>query len=283
MKTCSPSVRHSAVTLAVAATLLGACSTGPIPRSGGYYQDDGPDETPRDVSQIPDAVPRHEPLASTGNKPYTVFGVNYVPLADARDYRERGIASWYGKKFHGRRTSSGEPYDMYAMTAAHRTLPLPSYVRVTNLQNGRSVIVRVNDRGPFLHNRLIDLSYAAASRLGVIGTGTAMVEVQVVSPGAPVASPERSAVSAIGNARTADRPPRLMLQVGAFAQRENALAIHDRLKAAGFTPIRVEPATTATHSVFRVRIGPIASVEQGDRLVADVARHGIPDAILVID
>jgi hypothetical protein len=132
--------------------LLSACGT--VPRSGGYYEDDGPDATPpADIAGIPDAVPKTEPRSLSGNKPYVVFGVTYTPLAETGDYRERGIASWYGKKFHGKRTSSGEPYDMYAMTAAHKTLPLPSYVRVRNLQNNRSVLVRVNDRGPFLHGR----------------------------------------------------------------------------------------------------------------------------------
>jgi len=143
--------------------LLAACAT---PR-GGYYQDDGPHARPRvDVSQVPDAVPRHEPANARNAQPYKVFGVSYRPLTTASGYRERGVASWYGKKFHGRKTSNGETYDMYAMTAAHKTLPLPSYARVRNLNNDRSVIVRVNDRGPFLDNRLIDLSYAAAHRLG---------------------------------------------------------------------------------------------------------------------
>ena len=136
-----------------------------------------------DVSKIPDAIPKQEPRAATGNKAYTALGVRYTPMADARGYRERGVASWYGKKFHGRPTSSREPYDMYAMTAAHKTLPLPSYVRVRNLQNGRAVVVRVNDRGPFLHDRVIDLSYAAAHKLGIVGTGTGLIEVEAVEPG----------------------------------------------------------------------------------------------------
>jgi rare lipoprotein A len=170
--------------LAGAALLLSGC--GSMTRSGGYYQDDGPHErAPVDVSAIPDAVPRHEPYRAANSKPYTVLGVGYTPLADARGYRERGIASWYGKKFHGKPTASGESYDMYAMTAAHRTLPLPCYVRVRNLENGRSVVVRVNDRGPFLHNRLIDLSYSAAARLGIVDRGTGIVEVEVVGPESP--------------------------------------------------------------------------------------------------
>lgn len=269
-----------------AALLVGACST--LPR-GGYYQDDGPDARPPiDVMRVPDAVPRVEPLSEKGNKPYTVFGVAYTPLADARGYRERGIASWYGRKFHGHRTASGEPYDMYAMTAAHRTLPLPSYARVRNLENGRSVVVRVNDRGPFLHNRLIDLSYTAAARLGMLGTGTAMVEVESVAPErAPTTTAAAPRLQII---RTADAapidapPPRLSVQVGAFSRYENATSLRDRLLRAGFSPIYIQkPAAGAGTPVYRVRIGPIATVERGDELVAEVAHFGVPDALLVVD
>ncbi len=152
-------------------------------RGGGYYQDDGPGELPpANLDQIADAEPRLEPLARAANNPYTVFGQQYVPRRTLAPYRQRGIGSWYGRKFHGQRTSSGEIYDMYGMTAAHTTLPIPSYARVTNLANDRSVIVRVNDRGPFLAGRLIDLSYAAAYKLGYIGAGSASVEVASITP-----------------------------------------------------------------------------------------------------
>ena len=152
-------------------------------RGGGYYQDDGPgDNPPANLAQIPDAEPRVERLARGANKPYTVFGHEYVPYRKLTPYRKRGIGSWYGRKFHGQRTSSGEIYDMYAMTAAHTTLPIPSYARVTNLGNGRSVIVRINDRGPFLNGRLIDLSYAAAYKLGYVNAGSAKVEVDSIMP-----------------------------------------------------------------------------------------------------
>src|SRR5689334_21992480 len=178
--------------LALAAVLLAACAskTGPRPgagastgspqsKSGGYYLDDGPGANPpANLEQIPDAVPRLEPLHRFANRPYSVFGRDYVPATELRPYHERGIASWYGRKFHGVSTSTGEPYDMYAMTAAHPTLPLPSYAKVTHVATGRSVIVRVNDRGPFLHGRVIDLSYAAASRLGFLREGSAEVEVR---------------------------------------------------------------------------------------------------------
>jgi rare lipoprotein A len=151
-------------------------------RGGGYYQDDGPgDNPPANLDQIEDAEPRIEPLHRYANNPYTVFGLQYVPYRTLTPYRQRGIGSWYGRKFHGQRTSSGEPYDMYAMTAAHATLAIPSYARVTNLANGRSVIVRINDRGPFHSGRLVDLSYAAAYKLGYSAAGSASVEVESIT------------------------------------------------------------------------------------------------------
>ncbi|HEY4542118.1 MAG TPA: septal ring lytic transglycosylase RlpA family protein [Noviherbaspirillum sp.] len=150
---------------------------------GGYYMDDGPgDAPPEGLLQTPDAEPRIEPYAKRGNKPYVVFGKTYTPITDDTPYKERGRGSWYGKKFHGQKTSSGELYDMYKMTAAHPTLPIPSYVRVTNVENGRQVIVRVNDRGPFLAGRIIDLSYTAALKLGYLNKGHAMLEVERLLP-----------------------------------------------------------------------------------------------------
>ncbi|MFH1044699.1 MAG: septal ring lytic transglycosylase RlpA family protein [Pseudomonadota bacterium] len=158
-------------------------ASAPRASRGGYYQDDGPgDNPPANLDQIEDAEPRIEPLNRYANNPYTVFGQQYVPYRALAPYRQRGSGSWYGRKFHGQRTSSGEPYDMYAMTAAHATLPIPSYARVTNLGNGRSAIVRVNDRGPFHSGRLIDLSYAAANKLGYAGSGSASVEVESIMP-----------------------------------------------------------------------------------------------------
>ena len=266
--------------------LLAACGT--VPRGGGYYEDDGPHDRPHiDISKIPDAVPKAEPLAATGNKPYTVFGVSYQPLASARGYRERGVASWYGKKFHGKRTSAGEAYDMYAMTAAHKTLPIPSYVRVRNLQNGRSVVVRVNDRGPFLHNRVIDLSYAAAARLDILATGTGLVEVEAIDVGAPATITAR-AVQIIPMAEAAEpqaealAAPKLAVQVGAFAQADNAQALRTRLEQAGL-PVYVQPPIDGGPSLYRVRLGPIDNVEQGDHLVAEAARQGITDAVIVVE
>ncbi|MFL6623885.1 MAG: septal ring lytic transglycosylase RlpA family protein [Sulfurifustis sp.] len=292
------STRNVLCALAAVATLaLGAC--GYVPRNSGYYEDDGPPaRTPVDVLKVPDAVPRDEPPSAKGNDPYTVFGVRYVPLTDGRGYRERGVASWYGRKFHAKRTSSGESYDMYAMTAAHRTLPLPTYVRVRNLQNGRSVIVRVNDRGPFLQNRLIDLSYSAAARLDMLGTGTALVEVESIGPSpAPITVAANAKTSLISTAEAAptdaaaDTPgasaPRLAVQVGAFQRYENAVLLRERLERAGFASVSIqstpaEPARGAT-PLYRVRIGPVPNVERGDQLVAEVARLGMTDALLVVE
>nr|WP_040719565.1 septal ring lytic transglycosylase RlpA family protein [Oxalobacter paraformigenes] len=152
-------------------------------KGGGYYLDDGPmDEVPDNLLDVPDAEPRVEKLARGPNKPYVVFGQSYVPMTQMSEYRKRGIGSWYGKKFHGQKTSSGEPYDMFKMTAAHPTLPIPSYARVTSLETGKQVIVRVNDRGPFLSNRLIDLSYTAAYKLGYLEKGSGQVEVELLLP-----------------------------------------------------------------------------------------------------
>jgi rare lipoprotein A len=181
--------QHAA--LALVAMLLAACSTthrsgssgSGTGRGGGSYQDDGPaSNTPSDLDRVPDAVPRIEPYASGSNKPYSVFGHEYVPDTSDRPFSETGIGSWYGRKFNGQHTSSGETYDMFAMTAASPTLPIPSYARVTNPANGRSVIVRINDRGPFHPGRIIDLSYAAAYKLGYIGSGSAQVKVERILP-----------------------------------------------------------------------------------------------------
>ena len=178
----TPPVRRGTEPAATANAARPAVPASPR-RGGGYYLDDGPgDHPPPDLDLLPDAIPRVEKYASGANRPYNVFGTEYVPDLSGAPHRQRGIGSWYGRKFHGQRTSSGEIYDMYAMTAAHPTLPIPSYALVTNVANGKSVIVRVNDRGPFLHNRIMDLSYAAAYKLGYAAAGSAMIEVEMLLP-----------------------------------------------------------------------------------------------------
>jgi rare lipoprotein A len=159
--------------------LLAGC--GSAPQKGGYYKDDGPGDRP--PTSVADAVPRAEPLHKFANRPYKAMGKEYVPLTSVQPFRQRGMASWYGKRYHGQKTSSGEIYDMYAMSAAHPTLPIPSYARVTNVSNGKSVVVRINDRGPFHSARVIDVSYAAAYKLGFIAAGAAQVEVEAIVPG----------------------------------------------------------------------------------------------------
>ena len=181
MNTRAPLRRRAAAALAVAvaAALAAGCSSTPKPsRPGSFYQDDGPpDRVPADIARMPDAVPKVEPFHPYANRPYSALGRTYTPITDDRPFRQRGLASWYGRQFHGNRTASGEKYDMLAMTAAHPTLPIPSYARVTHLRSGASVVVRVNDRGPFKRDRVIDLSYAAAARLGIAAAGTGEVEV----------------------------------------------------------------------------------------------------------
>jgi rare lipoprotein A len=235
-----------------------------------------------DESRLPDAVPRVEARSIHGNPPsYEVFGQRYVVLATAAGFTERGVASWYGPDFHGKNTSSGEAYDMYGMTAAHKTLPIPCYVRVTNLSNQRSVIVRVNDRGPFVANRIIDLSYTAAARLDMLRDGTAFVELAVLTPG------ENSAAWPLGvQAAELPAPPAassgLYAQVGAFASRDNALHLQSQLRSAGIANVVLAEAATGA-AVTRVRIGPLASVGDFDSLVTRLNVIGIRAVQLVHD
>jgi rare lipoprotein A len=231
---------------------------------------------PEDLTAIPDAVPKIEPRSLRGNPAwYEVFGKRYYVLATSEGYRERGVASWYGPDFHAKATSSGEPYDMYAMTAAHKTLPIPCYARVTNLVNGRSVVVRINDRGPFVANRIIDLSYTAAHKLDMTRAGTVFVEVEVLTPGTlgdtAQALTATQAVPAMS--------PVLYLQAGAFGVAGNATQLADRLRRSGFTDVQVLPPD-ASAPLHRVRIGPIASVATFDQFAARLTALGV-DARLV--
>lgn len=235
---------------------------------GGYGYGDGPPPKDIDVRNLPDAVPKVEPITKAGNKsPYTVLGKTYQLLPTSRGYSERGVASWYGNKFHGRKTSNGETYSMYSMTAAHKTLPIPSYVRVTNLENGRSVIVRVNDRGPFHGGRIIDLSYAAAKKLDYSAKGTATVEVVAIDPRDyqknSVEQPginETPVVAAVQFPATdirVDKPlGNTYLQVGAFSSQIAATNLSEQLKSISEYPVVVrqsqEPAP-----LFKVLVGPV--------------------------
>jgi rare lipoprotein A len=253
------------------------CACGGSSR-GGYYKHDGPPRYQRvNVAQVPDAVPRNERLSDTGNDPYTVNGETYYPVKTSHGYRERGVASWYGRMFHGRRTSSGESYDMYAMTAAHRTLPLPSYARVRNLRNGRQVVLKINDRGPFLHNRVIDLSYAAAYRLGIVDTGTGLVEVVTVGPDTSVADKK---IGAPVTSAT-PRPPSIYIQVGAFSERDNAERMRRQLYSHTYGPVITQHARVEGGDVHRVRVGPIATVGEADQIVQRMQWQGYRPRLIV--
>lgn len=264
------------------ALLLQACSS-----SARYKinQDHGP-SNPVDVSNVKDAIPQNEPRSKYGNpKNYKVLGKWYSVRKSSAGYKEKGISSWYGKKFHGHRTSSGETYDMYAMTAAHKTLPLPTYVRVTHLKNDRSIIVKVNDRGPFHQGRIIDLSYAAAKKLGVTATGTAVVEVEALDPNTynkqQAYRPKFNRPSALGTYPV--KPNfKLFIQVGAFNDPLNANKLKKRLSRM-FKQQQIHSDFSSEKSIFRVRIGPLASIAIADKLSDYLNKKGIPTTKIVID
>jgi rare lipoprotein A len=266
----------------LAATILAGCATTPktpakTASSPKYYSDDGPPETiPDNLASIPNAVPRNEPFHRYANRPYTVFGHTYVPVVNKDPVTQRGIASWYGKKFHGQKTSSGEPYDMFAMTAAHPTFPIPSYARVTNLKTGQWVVVRINDRGPFHSNRVIDLSFAAASKIGIAGPGSGMVEVERVFE-SPEPQPEAAQLLpppvqiAVETPVVVEEPAGMWLQLGAFSSREGAESF--RAKVARELSWNNEPIqVSARDGVQRVRLGPYRNRDEA-LAIADKVRQ----------
>ena len=324
----------------LAALLLAACAPAPR-RPTPAATPIAPPAPPGDIASIPEPVPRVEPRSASGNPPfYDIAGHRYIVLATAAGYRERGVASWYGPDFHGLRTATGERYDMFAVTAAHKTLPIPCYARVTNLSNGRSVVVRINDRGPFVANRIIDLSYTAAVKLDMIRNGTAFVDVETLTPASPaagtalpvttqaasaasvgvssvpaVSAPPETAASATAAAAPGAAPApvgpaqpgvgplvtmppaaaasapslqapapvgRFYIQVGAFAQPENARRVALRLREAGLEHV-FTLAPAADQPLQRVRIGPIASVQEFDTLLARLSALGYPGARLAQD
>ena len=319
------------LTSTLVALLLAACSSTPLPRSadvavdapkpahlkgptptkkttavlkkgGGFYKDDGPaDDIPDGLDDIPDAEPKWEPLHKPATKPYVVLGKEYIPNTSLKPYKARGIASWYGKKFHGQKTSIGEPYNMFAMTAAHPTLALPSYVRVTNVQTGKAVVVRITDRGPFHADRIIDLSYTASYKLGLVNGGSGQVEVEAILPGEPttttyaqltpplrptsqiekdeieqlskrMAQEERpvQTVSATSpNTDTGDTSKGIFLQLGAFANADNA----DNLKTHLVReldwlsePMRIQ----AGAGIHRLQLGPYANRVEADKVAEKI-------------
>ncbi|WP_295624405.1 septal ring lytic transglycosylase RlpA family protein [uncultured Nitrosomonas sp.] len=226
-------------------------------RGGGYYLDDGPeDNPPPNLHLVPDAVPKAEPLRAANMQPYVALGKHFRPMTGLEPYRKRGIASWYGRRYHGNNTASGEVYDMYAMTAAHPTLPLPSYARVTNLENGNSVIVRLNDRGPFLSDRIIDLSYTAAYKLGILAGGSGQVEVESIIPNngqvmLAVSKPSPSLPVADSHAEM----NMVYLQLAAFGSSDNARnflsQIHQRLPS-----LKETASITKNKGLYKIHVGP---------------------------
>jgi rare lipoprotein A len=299
-----------ALTLLVPVLLVSACAHGPRRANPNASAPTVRSAQALDVAAIPEPVPREEPRSAAGNPPfYEVAGHRYIVLASAAGYHERGVASWYGSDFHGLRTATGERYDMFAITAAHRTLPIPCYARVTNLSNGHSVVVRINDRGPFVANRIIDLSYTAALKLDMIRNGTAFVQVEALTPATPAATaalpvttPAASAASVgVSNVPAvtaplepaASAPPQLAapattasghfyIQVGAYAQADNAHRAAQRLRDAGLEHVfTLSPATD--QPLQRVRIGPISSVQEFDQLIARLTALGFLGARLAQD
>lgn len=242
---------------------------------------DGAPKNPKSVKHIPNAKPKYEPLSRYGNPPsYVVFGKTYHTMKSSDGYKQKGVASWYGTKFHGRRTSSGEPYDLYAMTAAHKSLPLPTYVRVKNLSNGKSVIVKVNDRGPFVGDRIIDLSYAAAKKLGVYETGTAKVEVEAIN-----LKHMKLAQAPVQDIATPTLSKPVYLQLGAFQEPSNASKLAnqlDSLAKAHQLSVKVQ-RTEGYNPWYKVRMGPIHSNLLVDKVKNELLAANLPNPTLIFD
>ena len=275
-------MRAEPALLIAGALLLAGCG------GGNYLKGDGPPSGSTRIPDLPgDAVPRPEPRSKYGNGPvYEVLGKRYTVMESSENYQQRGVASWYGKKFHGNLTSNREVYDMYAMTAAHKSLPLPTYVRVRNLKNNKSVVVRVNDRGPFLHNRLIDLSYAAAIKLDMVRDGTSLVEVTAINFDQAAGDRPVRRASPPAPAEPVEPGPAVnpvFVQVGAFGERINAERQLAELSLAGIGSAFIDEQRTPERALYRVRIGPVASVAQYDTLVTELERIGIVDPYLIND
>ncbi len=296
-----------AIAVATVAALLNA-------GCGQAVRDDGPPPVAPRSSEAAEPTPRAEAYSRGGNPPfYEVFGKRYYVLPSHHGYKEEGVASWYGKKFHGRRTSNGEVFDMYAISAAHKTLPIPTFARVTNLRNGKSVVVRINDRGPFVNNRLIDLSYAAAQKLDMVRDGTTLVSVEAISMESLIEAPpiapvmETAAVgqpSAVAQVQTAQAPTTQLptaqapaaqesaaqatnaavyVQVGAFAEAGNAERLAARLTLNGIDNVFVRSDPGDGMAVYRVRFGPVQSIEDYDRSIALLDSMGIKETHLATD
>lgn len=251
---------------------------------GGYYQDDGPGANPPEgLRDVPDAVVKYEPYAKFANRPYTVFGTTYTPLLNEEPYKQRGIASWYGVKFHGQRTSSGEPYDMYKMTAAHPTLPIPSYARITSIDSGQSVIVRINDRGPFHSDRLIDVSYTAALKLGLLGKGSHEVQVERLFPedGARIATARRAAAS---EAQALPPPGIAALMLEDRIEMDNAAVARPQSAQAAAQPAQPASSSSPNSSApgYYLQLGAFGRAGKAEEMSELIKKSGVSQALEVV-
>ncbi len=259
----------SVVLFLMLALLVSACAG---------IKDSAPSNYSKQWHEIPDAVPVSVKPSKYGNPDsYAVMGKTYYVMDSAEEFNQKGIASWYGNKFHGRRTSSGEDYNMYAMTAAHKTLPIPVFVKVTNTDNGRKAIVKVNDRGPFHKGRIIDLSYAAATKLGVTRTGTANVTIRVVSPDGDNNSHSRKKIVK----SPVSEGDKLYIQIAAFTTEENALKYRDKLHTEGFFDVRLHVESQKDKAVYRVRIGPLPSEHVAKNVLGQLEENNYHDLKIV--
>ncbi len=264
--------------IAVMLVLNSACSVDPV--SVPVQQDSAPVVVPLDVLAVADAIPKYEKRTRAGNPPqYEVFGKQYTILEDSKGYQETGIASWYGTKFHGRTTSNGEIYNMYGMTAAHKTLPIPSYVRVTNVKNKRSVVLRVNDRGPFHGNRIIDLSYTAAVKLGIQQRGTGLVEVTALDFDSSASKQAES----LNNSNLQSAQDIFYLQVGAFINSGNAKQLQQKLQASKIPASRIQRAYSQGNDVYKVQVGPLYSDLQAKQTNDKLVDIGFEHTQLVVE
>ena len=269
-------------------------------KPGGYYLDDGPgDNPPKDIDSIANASPKKEPLIARANKPYVALGTTYTPMTAYQPYKLNGVASWYGKRYHGKNTSSGEVYDMYAMTAAHPTLPLPSYVKVTNASNGRWVIVRVNDRGPFKSNRIIDLSYAAAYKLRFSNQGSSNVIVETIDPSKPYIDAttilpvtEQTAVAKVAppviktapavikttqpvadkSAENNNLPKAYFIQAGAFKGEANANALIKKIQGLDISQ-NAGINNVYNNGLYRLKLGPYDTKQEADQVASKIRKQ----------
>ncbi len=261
------------ILLVVCLVFHGCAGTGAMVRKSGSIQRDGLPDYPIDTGEVPDPAPRFEPKSKLGNpSSYVVWGRRYYVMNDGKKYVQRGVASWYGRKFHGQKTSSGETYDMYAMTAAHKTLPIPSYVQVRNLKNGRTIVVRVNDRGPFHGGRIVDLSYTAAKKLDIVRTGTGIVEIRDITP------PRQSVPVTI--VRRTDTT-RFYVQIGAFKNRANADKLLDTIGRPGLPNTRIKAGELNQEPVYRVQLGPVETFGEAQRVIAKLGELGVTSTRVV--